>query len=197
MSDPLILASQSAARQMLLRNVGISFAAVPADIDERALQAAMGEVSAHDLALSLATAKAMQVAASRRGAFVIGADQTLSLGQRLFNKPRDRGAAAAQLGALQGQTHQLNSAVVLVRDDAVLFADVGVARMTMRALRDDEIAAYLDAAGDAVLGSVGAYQLEGLGARLFSAIDGDHFTILGLPLLPLLAALRRERVVAF
>jgi septum formation protein len=135
------------------------------------------------------------VSARQPEKFVVGADQTLALGERLFSKPAGRAQAAEQLRALAGQSHELHSAVAVARDGKILFADVAVARMTMRGLSESEIDAYLEEAGEAVTTSVGAYQLEGLGVHLFERIEGDHFTILGLPLLPLLAFLRNERLL--
>jgi septum formation protein len=193
---PLILASQSQARRALLANAGLAFEAKPADIDERGVQETSKLSSPREIALLLAREKAKAVSAQNPGRYVIGADQTLALGERLFSKPAGRAEAMAQLRDLSGRTHELHSAVAVVRDENILFEDVSVARMTMRRLGDSEIATYLDAAGDAVTMSVGAYQLEGLGIHLFELIEGDHFTILGLPLLPLLAFLRRERLVA-
>jgi len=189
--QPLILASQSASRQALLRNAGLPFEAVPAAIDERAIQRESGLVAPAEIAALLARAKAADVAQRHRGRLVIGADQTLSAGQRLFNKPAGRSAAAEQLRALAGHVHTLHSAVAVARDGDVLFAEVSAAHLAMRPLSDAEISAYLDEAGDAVTTSVGAYQLERLGIHLFERIDGDHFTILGLPLLPLLGFFRR------
>lgn len=193
---PLILASQSGARKMLLGNAGFEFEAVTADIDERGIQARSRLSDPREIALLLAGEKAKAVSALRPGSHVIGADQTLALGERLFNKPEGRDAALAQLQALAGKSHELNSAVVVARDGIIIFENVSVARMTMRPITEAELSSYLDAAGDAVTTSVGAYQLEGLGIHLFERIDGDHFTILGLPLLPLLAFLRSERLVA-
>jgi septum formation protein len=193
--DPLILASQSRARQTLLANAGIRFEAVPADIDERAVQKTSGLASPGDIAALLAREKALAVSARQPEKFVVGADQTLALGERLFSKPAGRAQAAEQLRALAGQSHELHSAVAVARDGKILFADVAVARMTMRRLSESEIDAYLEEAGEAVTTSVGAYQLEGLGVHLFERIEGDHFTILGLPLLPLLAFLRNERLL--
>jgi septum formation protein len=190
--NPLILASQSRARQMLLANAGISFEAVPADIDERALQKNSGLSVPGEIAGLLAREKACFVSAKNPGRYVVGADQTLALANRLFSKPAGRAQAADQLRLLAGHTHELHSAVAVARDGKIAFSDVVVARMTMRRLDESEIEAYLDQAGQAVTTSVGAYQLEGLGVHLFERIDGDHFTILGLPLLPLLAFLRGE-----
>jgi septum formation protein len=195
-NDPAILASQSRARQMLLGNAGISFEAVPADIDERAVQKSSGLTSPGEIAGLLAREKALFVSAKNPDRYVIGADQTLALGERLFSKPSDRAQAAEQLRLLAGNSHALHSAVAVISDGKIVFADVSVARMAMRQLSENEISAYLDAAGEAVTTSVGAYQLEGLGVHLFERIEGDHFTILGLPLLPLLAFLRRERLLA-
>ena len=195
-NDPVILASQSRARQMLLGNAGVRFEAVPADIDERAVQSNSGLTSPGEIAGLLAREKAIFVSARNPGRHVIGADQTLALKQRLFSKPSGRAQAAVQLRLLAGNTHALHSAVAVARDGKVVFDDVRVARMTMRNLSEGEISAYLDAAGEAVTSSVGAYQLEGLGVHLFERIEGDHFTILGLPLLPLLAFLRSERLLA-
>jgi septum formation protein len=189
---PLILASQSRARRALLANAGIPFEAIPAEIDERAAQQTSGLSAPGEIAALLAREKALAVSSQRPGWFVVGADQTLALGMRLFNKPSGRDRAAEQLRDLAGHSHELHSAVAVARDGKILFADIAVARMTMRRLGEAEIDAYLDAAGEAVTTSVGAYQLEGLGIRLFERIEGDHFTILGLPLLPLLAFLRRE-----
>ncbi|MGY8662092.1 Maf family protein [Bradyrhizobium sp. UFLA05-109] len=193
---PLILASQSQARKMLLANAGLAFEARPADIDERSVQEASKLSSPREIALLLAREKAKAVSVQYPGCYVIGADQTLALGERLFTKPSGRAQAMAQLHDLAGRTHALHSAVAVARDGAILFEDVSVARMTMRLMTEAELSAYLDAAGDAVTTSVGAYQLESLGIHLFEKIDGDHFTILGLPLLPLLAFLRRESLVA-
>jgi len=192
----LILASQSRARQMLLANAGISFDAIPADIDERALQKNSGLSAPGEIAGLLAREKACFVSSKNPGRYVVGADQTLALGNRLFSKPAGRTQAADQLRLLAGHTHELHSAVAVARDGKIVFSDVIVARMTMRRLAENEIEAYLDEAGQAVTTSVGAYQLEGLGVHLFERIEGDHFTILGLPLLPLLAFLRGEGLLS-
>jgi len=189
---PLVLASQSRARQSLLGNAGLSFEAVPADIDERAIQHKSGLLKPGEIAALLAQEKARFISAKMPDRYVVGADQTLALGERLFSKPAGRAQAAEQLRALAGNTHELHSGVAVACGGTVLFSDVPVARMTMRPLSGDEIRTYLDAAGEAVTTSVGAYQLEGLGVHLFERIEGDHFTILGLPLLPLLAFLRGQ-----
>jgi septum formation protein len=193
--DPLILASQSRARQTLLADAGIDFEAVPAEIDERAVQQASRLAAPGDIAALLAREKSLAVSVRLSDRFVVGADQTLALGSRLFSKPAGRAQAAEQLHALAGGTHELHSAVAVARDGKILFETVTSARMTMRRLSDAEIEAYLDEAGEAVTSSVGAYQLEGLGVHLFERIEGDHFTILGLPLLPLLGFLRSERLL--
>jgi len=189
---PLILASQSRARQMLLANAGISFEAVPADIDERSVQKNSGLSAPGEIAGLLAREKALLVSSKNPGRYVVGADQTLALEGRLFSKPAGRPQAAEQLRLLAGHTHELHSAVAVACDGKIVFSDVSVARMTMRRLDESGIEGYLDQAGQAVTTSVGAYQLEGLGVHLFEHIEGDHFTILGLPLLPLLAFLRGE-----
>ena len=188
----LILASQSITRKALLEQAGLVFSCQPASVDERGLEetalAAGGD--GRDVALLLAQKKAAAVAASNPGAIVIGADQTLSLGAELLHKPADRAAAAAQLDHLRGKTHRLHAAVALVRDGELLWSDVETAELTMRefslAERDD----VLTREGDTILSSVGGYRLEGPSIRLFETVTGDYFTILGLPLLPLLAALR-------
>jgi septum formation protein len=192
---PLVLASQSRTRQMLLADAGLACEPVPADVDERAIQQEAGLIAPYEVALHLAKAKALAVSGARQGHYVVGADQTLALGERLFNKPAGREQAAQQLLALAGHTHALHSGVVVARDGEVVFAHVAIARMTMRPLSEADVAAYLDAAGDAVMSSVGAYQLEGLGVHLFERIEGDHFTILGLPLLPLLAFFRDAKLL--
>ena len=194
--SPLILASQSSARKMLLANAGLEFKTITADIDERGIQAASRLSNPREIGLLLAREKAKAVSANHPESYVIGADQTLALGDRLFNKPAGRAQALAQLRDLAGNSHELNSAMAVAHNGKIVFEDVSVARMTMRQMTEAELSAYLDAAGDAVTTSVGGYQLEGLGIHLFERIEGDHFTILGLPLLPLLAFLRRERLVA-
>lgn len=191
-AQPPILASQSATRKALLLNAGFAIETIPADIDERAIQVASGFTDASAIATLLANEKAKHVSALYPGRYVIGADQTLALGERLFSKPSNRAAAADQIAMLAGKTHALHSAVSVAKDNQIVFADVTLALMTMRKLNAPEIAAYLDAAREAVTASVGAYQLEGAGVHLFSRIEGDHFTILGLPLLPLLSFFRSK-----
>ena len=193
---PIILASQSRARQTLLANAGIVFEAVAAEIDERAVQQASGLSSPGDIAALLAREKALSVSVRQSDKYVVGADQTLALGFRLFSKPAGRVQAAEQLRALAGQRHELHSAVAVAQDGEIVFEAASIARMTMRSLGEAEIDAYLNEAGEAVATSVGAYQLEGIGVHLFEQIEGDHFTILGLPLLPLLAFLRSEGLLA-
>jgi septum formation protein len=192
---PLVLASQSLTRQALLANAGLDFEAVAAELDERAVQQASGLLAPGDIAALLAREKALSVSSRQPGKYVIGADQTLAQGERLFSKPAGRRQAAEQLRALAGRRHELHSAVAVARDGKILFEAIVIAGMTMRRLGEAEIDAYLNQAGDAVTSSVGAYQLEGLGVHLFERIEGDHFTILGLPLLPLLAFLRSERLL--
>jgi septum formation protein len=192
---PLVLASQSPTRQALLANAGIDFEAVAAELDERAVQQASGLLAPGDIAALLARAKALSVSSRQPGKYVIGADQTLAQRECLFSKPTGRAQAAEQLRALAGRSHELHSAVAVARDGKILFEAVAIAAMTMRRLCEAEIDVYLDQAGEAVTSSVGAYQLEGLGVHLFERIEGDYFTILGLPLLPLLAFLRSERLL--
>jgi septum formation protein len=194
--QPLILASQSSARRELLANAGITFDAMPADIDERGIQQKSGLTAPGEIAALLAERKAAFISLRHPGRYVLGADQILALGDRMFSKPAGREQAAEQLAILAGRTHELHSALAVVCDGATLFSNVSVAHMTMRKLDDAAINAYLDAAGDKVTTSVGAYQLEGLGVHLFELIEGDHFTILGLPLLPLLSFLRGEEMIA-
>ncbi|MBC2883955.1 Maf-like protein [Ochrobactrum sp. CM-21-5] len=197
MTNALILASKSPFRSALLKNAGIEFSTASADIDERAVEAPLYETGAtpEDVAQVLAEAKAIDVSSRNPGAVVIGCDQTLSLGDEIFHKPADMEAARRQLLRFSGETHQLNSAVVLVRDGETLWRHVSVARMTMRDLEPGFVGRYLGRVGDIALSSVGAYQVEGPGIQLFEKIDGDYFTIVGLPLLPLLAELRKEKLI--
>lgn len=194
----LILASASAARHRLLAAAGIACEAIAAAIDEapvkRACQAAGGSPGA--AALELAGLKALDVANRHPGATVIGADQMLDCDGRWFDKPKDRDAARAQLQALAGRTHHLSSAVALAENGMLSWRHVEPAHLTMREPSEAFLEAYLDRAGEGVLGSVGAYQFEGLGAQLFERVEGDYFAILGLPLLPLLAALRERGLAA-
>lgn len=189
---PLLLASKSASRRLLLQGAGIPIEVLAADIDERAIEAKAGVGDPGAVATLLARAKAVAVSVQQPERLVLGADQTLALGQRRFSKPADRAAARDQLKVLRGHTHALHSAVAIVRDGGLLFEHCAVARLTMRAFSDKFLESYLDAAGEAVTVSVGAYQVESLGVQLFERIEGEHSTILGLPLLPVLDALRRE-----
>jgi septum formation protein len=193
---PLVLASQSSARRMLLTAAGVPVDAHPADIDERGLErglesAAMAQSAGGAVAALLAREKAIAVESRYRGRLTLGADQTLTLDGKRFAKPADRKAARAQLRELCGRTHELHSAVAFVQHGAVLFEYVGMARLTMRNFSDDFLELYLDAVGDAVTASVGAYQIEGRGVQLFERVDGDYFTVLGLPLMEALEFLRR------
>ena len=196
LAEPLVLASRSGARAALLAAAGIAVEVLPADIDERGIEAKAAAQDAGAAAGLLAREKARAVAALRPGRLVLGADQTLALGARRFSKPADRAAAEEQLRALRGKTHALHSALALMRDGEVLFEHADMARLTMRSFSDKFLTQYLDAAGDAVTASVGGYQLEKPGIQLFERVEGDYFTILGLPLLPLLDFLRREHCLA-
>jgi septum formation protein len=194
--EPLVLASQSKVRRAVLEAAGLPVKAYPAHLDERAIERQVVSGKPGDVALTLAQEKARTVAAMSDARLVVGCDQTLALGDRRFDKPADRAAARAQLLAMRGRTHELHSGIAVVRSGALTFGHVAVARLTMRDFSEGFLDAYLDAAGSTVTASVGAYQLERVGIHLFERIEGDHFTILGLPLLPLLGYLRREGVLA-
>ena len=191
----LILASKSQARATLLRNAGLTFDCVAADIDERAAEQPLIEAggTAQDIADLLAEVKAKDVSDRYPGRLVIGADQTLGFDEQRFNKPKDDAAARAQVLALAGKSHQLHSAVTCVKDGETLWRTVSTATLTMRDLSPEDVGRYMARVGEEVRSSVGCYQLEGLGVQLFEKIEGDYFTILGLPLLPLLSYLRQHQ----
>jgi septum formation protein len=189
---PLVLASRSRARQAMLAAAGIPVEMRFADVDERALEAQSGVRDPDRLAALLARAKADAVACGLPDRVVLGADQTLAIGTQRYSKPLDAIAARAQLRALAGRTHALYSALAVVRGSQLLFAHVDVAELTMRDVSEAYLDRYLALLGAAVTSSVGGYQLEGLGVQLFEHIKGDHFTILGLPLMALLRYLRHE-----
>jgi septum formation protein len=197
-APPLVLASASTARGALLRHAGIAFTVAPAAIDEEEIKAAFraDRRPAAECAIALAEAKAARVARRHPGSLVIGADQMLVCDSVWFDKPADLAAARAQLLALRGKRHELISALCVVRDGERLWHVIDRSTLTMRNFSDAFLADYLAAVGDAVLGSVGAYHLEGLGVQLFSHIEGGYFAILGLPLLPLLDFLRGHGIVA-
>lgn len=197
MTPKLVLASSSPFRRMLMENAGLTFEAHAAHIDERAIEAPLEQSGAtpDEVALVLAQAKADDVSRRFTGALIIGSDQTMSLGSQVFHKPKDMDDAAKHLRILAGRTHRLNSAIAIVRDEEVLWRHVAHAELTMRPLTDDFITRHLQRVGTQALASVGAYQLEGEGIQLFEKIDGDYFTILGLPMLPLLAKLRELEAI--
>ncbi len=195
---PLLLASASLARRTMLASAGIAAEDVAADIDERRIEdrLAMAGGGPGDIASALAEAKAVSISGMHPGRLVLGADQTLTCVGEAFHKPRGRAQAHAQIARLAGREHVLTSAFCLVRDKAVVASGTDKATLRMRALTDAAIDVYLDAAGPGALGSVGAYRLEDVGAHLFEQVDGDHFTVLGLPLFSVLAALRNMGVLA-
>lgn len=197
MTDRIVLASSSPFRADILKNAGLAFEVKPAELDERAAEAPLAETGAspQDVAQVLAEAKATEVSERAGDAWVVGADQTLSLGDEIFHKPDDMEGARRHLLALSGKTHQLNSAVVLARGGEVVWRHVATASLTMRKLDPAFIGRHLAAVGEKALSSVGAYQIEGPGIQLFERIEGDYFTIVGLPLLPLLAELRSRGAI--
>ncbi|CDZ72505.1 Nucleotide-binding protein implicated in inhibition of septum formation [Neorhizobium galegae bv. orientalis] len=190
MTVPLVLASSSPFRRMLMENAGLAFESRAADIDERKIEAGLGGASPDEVALKLAKAKAVDVSRHFPGALVIGSDQTMSLGSRVYHKPKTLAEAKENLLSLSDRTHRLNSAIAFVRDNEIVWEHVAHADLTVRKLNDTFVDRYLSRVGEKVYGSVGAYQLEGEGIQLFSGIEGDYFTILGLPMLPLLEKLR-------
>lgn len=197
-ADPLILASKSASRRALLAAAGLPAKSVAVDIDERALEDRFlgGGGSLEELAAELAQAKALAASALHPEAYCLGADQTLTLEDRLLHKPRDLTEAAHSLAALAGRTHRLTSAFCIARSGAILGIEQDTAELHMQILDGRAIAQYLDLAGPDVISSVGVYQLEGLGLHLFDRIDGDHATILGIPMLKLLAWLRGQDLIS-
>jgi septum formation protein len=195
---PLVLASASVARRQILEAAGIPVEVAPAHLDERATEAGLAHhgVSPGDVARVLAREKALAVSRRSPGRYVVGADQTLDCEGRRFNKPESPAAAARQIAALAGRTHHLHAAIALALDGKVVFETLASAAMTMRPLAPGFVARYVELVGEGVSRSVGAYQVEGLGIHLFDRIEGDYSAILGLPILPLLAALRREGCLA-
>jgi septum formation protein len=192
MAERIVLASGSQFRKAMLEASGVDIDVVPAKIDERTVEKTLEGTGAspEDVAQVLAEAKALDVSERQPGRLVLGCDQTLSLDDELFHKPRDMEDARRHLLKLSGRTHQLNSAAVLARNGEALWREVGIARLTMRKLEPGFIGRHLARVGPMALNSVGAYQIEGEGIQLFEKIEGDHFTIVGLPLLPLLKELR-------
>lgn len=195
-SKNVILASASKSRATMLKNAGLDVDTIPADIDEEAVRTAMEGSTPADIAEVLARLKAEAVSRPNTGSIVIGADQILALGDEIFEKPADMDGARRTLLKLKGKTHELISAVALAKNGETIWTHVQTAELKMRDLSPEFIGRYMAAAGDPILSSVGAYQLEGLGVQLFEEIHGDFFTILGLPLVPLLEKLRQEEIIS-
>jgi len=194
--SPLVLASKSRVRLSVLEASGLPVESVPADIDERGIEMRSGAQDPGQVAVILAVEKAKAVSHKAPERLVLGADQTLALGKERFSKPADIEAARVQISRLRGRTHDLHSGIALLKNGVTLFEHCSVARLTMRNFSKDFLDAYLTQAGSSVTQSVGAYQLEKAGIHLFEKIEGDHFTILGMPLIPLLDFLRREHMIA-
>lgn len=192
----LILASQSASRRAMLDAAGVPFMALPASVDERAIEADLAGQHPAEIALALARAKAGAVAALHPGRLVLGSDSLVVCAGRRFDKPADKAEAAAHLRAFSGQVMELHSAAALMRDDRLVWSHASLALLKVRVLDEAFIAAYLDHEWPAVAGCVGVFRIEARGVQLFDAIDGDHFTVLGMPLLPVLGALRAEGELA-
>lgn len=197
MTGRIILASSSPFRLAMLRNAGIPTEAIPSRIDERAVESGLGDapVTPDEVASILAEAKAVEVSERHPEALVVGSDQTLSLDGEILHKAVDMEDARRRLLRLSGRTHHLNSAVVLAKAGEPVWRHVSIARMTMRTLDPGFVGRYLSRVGDQVLRSVGVYQIEAEGIQLFDAIDGDHFTIVGMPLLPLIGELRKRGAI--
>lgn len=191
--DILILASKSAARQAMLRLAGVAFSVQVADVDEDALK--RPGVDAAELAIELAELKALAVSSQHGGTWVLGADQTLAFDGGLMSKARSRDEARVRLRAMRGQTHKLHSGAALAKGGQIVWSGVDTATLRMREFSDDFLEAYLAFEGDSLLACVGSYRIEGMGSQLFEAVDGDHFTVMGLPLWPVLAELRRVGVL--
>lgn len=193
----LILASGSAIRAAMLQAAGLDFRVIPSRVDEEEIKLGLKAegASIRDAATALAELKAHRVSQSEPADFVVAADSMLSCEGRWYDKPEDMAQARDHLLSLRGKTHELVSAVVVARGGSVIWRHVDAAKLTMRDFSDGFLDAYLAQAGGVVMTSVGCYQLEGLGSQLFSKIQGDHFTILGLPLLPLLDILRENKVL--
>ena len=189
-SSPLILASQSASRRAMLTAAGVDFRAIPAHLDERALEAALKGEAPEVIALALAGAKAQAVSTEQPQSLVLGSDSLVVAGGRRFDKPASREEAADHLRWFSGKAMELHSAAALARGGAVVWSHAAVARLLVRVLDEAFIASYLDAEWPEVGGCVGVFRIEGLGVHLFEGIEGDHFTVLGMPLLPVLGALR-------
>lgn len=196
-SAEIILASASQYRITLLKNAGIEFASYPADIDERAVEKPLLEsgMNAEDIAQILAQSKADDISTKNPGAWIIGCDQTLSLDGQILHKPKSMEDARRRLLALSGKTHQLNSAISLIHDNENMWSHMAISNITFRKLDPGFIGRHLASVGNIALSSVGAYQIEGLGVQLMEKIDGDFFSIMGLPLIPLLAALRSHNLI--
>ena len=188
----IVLASKSGSRQAMLVAAGVKFTAQPADLDERALEDSLAGAAPDEVARQLARAKAQAVSAGQPGALVLGSDSLVVVEGRRFDKPRDRAEAAEHLRFFSGKTMALHSAAALARDGAVIWDHAAVASLHVRALSEDFIEAYLDAEWPDVGACVGVFRIEGLGVQLFQRIEGDHFTVLGMPLLPVLGALREQ-----
>lgn len=194
-TQPLILASKSAARRAMLENAGVSFAVRVAGVDEDAIKAASGDLDPAALAVRLAEAKALAVSGDDEDAWVLGSDQTLAFDSGLVSKARSLDEARGRLKSMRGRSHQLHSGAALATKGQIVWSGVDTVQMRMRDFSDAFLDAYLAAEGQALLSCVGSYRLEGLGAQLFETVDGDYFTVLGLPLWPVLAELRRAGVL--
>lgn len=194
-SERLILASKSAARRAMLTDAGVPFSVQVADVDENAVKAAHDPADAAGLALELARVKALAVSRHDADAWVLGADQTLSFEGGLVSKASSLDAARARLKSMRGKAHQLHAGAALARNGQIVWSGIDTATMRVRDFSDAFLDAYLTTEGEGLLACVGSYRLEGMGSQLFEAVEGDYFTVLGLPLWPVLAELRRAGVL--